>query len=145
MSGWHFHDNVIINATTGVLIGGGRRNNISNNLFINCDNDIHFDDRGMNWMANACNKSCNPDLGTSCFYGELSKLHWQSPPYSTAYPEIVNIYDEHPCLPIKNVISGNRYCHTKSKDGGQFIDRNDSTIESWKSSISNNTNSSIKC
>ena len=40
MSGWVFDSNTIINATTGVLLGGGRRNSITNNLFINCDNDI---------------------------------------------------------------------------------------------------------
>ena len=32
MSGWNFTNNVIINATTGVLVGGGRHNNIQNNL-----------------------------------------------------------------------------------------------------------------
>ena len=140
MSGWTFESNTIINASTGVLIGGGRRNKIINNIFINCDGDIHFDNRGMNWQANTCNQSCDPNLGTSCFHGELVKLHYQDPPYSVQYPEIVNIFQDYPCVPIKNIIQGNRYCHKKSRGGGKFIDRNLSTIQnSWLSSMSNNS------
>ena len=43
MSGWQFYGNTIMNSTTGLVIGGGRRNVIANNTFINCDLDIHFD------------------------------------------------------------------------------------------------------
>ena len=139
MSGWIFSGNTIINATTGVLLGGGRNNIITNNTFINCDNDIHFDNRGMNWMSTACNISCNDNLGTSCFHGELQSLNWQNPPYSTQYPEIVDIYKKYPCIPIHNVIANNKYCHTKSGGGGQFIDRNNATVNGWMSSMSNNS------
>ena len=51
MSGYDFYGNTIINATTGVLLGGGRRNRIHSNTFIDNDLDIAFDNRGMNWMA----------------------------------------------------------------------------------------------
>ena len=139
MSGWEFYGNTIVNATTGVLIGGGRRNIISNNTFIDCDNDIHFDNRGMNWQANSCAIGCDPKLGTSCFHGELVALNYTQPPYSIHYPEIVNIYKDHPCVPIDNIISGNRFCHNHSKGGGKFIDRNVSTVKLWLSSMENNT------
>jgi len=100
-----------------------------------------FDNRGMNWQNTSCHKNCSVSAGTSCFYGELSSVNWQHPPYSIAYPEIVNIYNDFPCVPVNNTIHGNRWCHTKSKSGGQFIDRNQSTIHSWKSSIENNSKS----
>ena len=100
-----------------------------------------FDNRGMNWQSTSCHKNCSVSAGTSCFYGELSSVNWQHPPYSIAYPEIVNIYNDFPCVPVNNTIHGNRWCHTKSKSGGQFIDRNQSTIHSWKSSIENNSKS----
>ena len=81
ISGWKFYGNTVVNATTGVLIGGGRRNLISNNTFIDCDNDIHFDNRGMNWQAISCAIGCDPKLGTSCFHGELVALNYTQPPY----------------------------------------------------------------
>lgn len=40
--------NTIKNATTGVLLGGGRRNRIHSNIFIDNDLDIAFDNRGKN-------------------------------------------------------------------------------------------------
>ena len=45
MSGWKFYGNLIKNATTGVLLGGGRRNVIRDNTFVSCDLDIEFDNR----------------------------------------------------------------------------------------------------
>ena len=164
MSGYDFYGNTIINATTGVLLGGGRRNRIHDNLFIGCDTDIAFDDRGLNWMGKAtrpcplaallsahlrpssfslqsCVKDCDPAMGTSCLYATLASLNYTQarpptssplppptppcsraaaasrrhlsgrraqPPYSTHYPEIVNIYDNHPCTPVDNVIEDNR-------------------------------------
>ena len=138
MSGWDFYGNTIRNSTVGVLIGGGRRNRIHDNTFIDNDNDIHFDDRGMNWQSVSCHFNCSASLGTSCFRVALEAVHYQQPPYSTAFPELVNIYQDHPCLPINNVIEDNRYCHTHSKDGGQFIDRTDSVVNGWMSSMSNN-------
>ena len=45
MSGWEFYGNLIKNATTGVLLGGGRRNVIRDNTFVSCDLDIEFDNR----------------------------------------------------------------------------------------------------
>ena len=108
------------------------------NTFIDNDNDIHFDDRGMNWQSVSCHFNCSASLGTSCFRVALEAVHYQQPPYSTAFPELGNIYQDHPCLPINNVIEDNRYCHTHSKDGGQFIDRTDSVVNGWMSSMSNN-------
>ena len=144
MSGWLFTGNTVINATTGVLLGGGRRNNISFNKFIDCDGDIHFDNRGMNWQQKSCQQNCSASMGTSCFYTSLKALNWQHPPYSTQYPEIVNIYEDHPCVPVHNTISGNTFCHVHSKAGGRFIDRDLATIESWGSSMINN-NESKEC
>ena len=93
-----FYGNTIINSTTGVLLGGGRRNRIHSNHFVNNDLDIAFDNRGMNWMADYCSYNCtspghpNPAQSSGCFRKALEALHYTKPPYSTRYPEIVNIY-----------------------------------------------------
>lgn len=145
MSGWEFSGNLVINATTGVLLGGGRRNNIIGNQFTNCDADVHFDNRGMNWQSKSCHPNCSASMGTSCFYTSLEALNWQHPPYSVQYPEIVNIYEERPCVPVFNVIANNTFCHKKSHSGGKFIDRNASTIASWGSSIYGNREQDTGC
>ena len=139
MSGWDFYGNTMRNCSTGVLLGGGRDNHIHDNIFIDNDRDIAFDNRGMNWQAKCCQIDCDPATGTSCFHAGLVALNYTNPPYSTAYPEIVNIYNDHPCTPVHNVIEGNRWCHTNSKGGGQFLSHNETTIESWLSSATNNS------
>ena len=76
---------------------------------------------------------------TSCFVNALNAVKYTQPPWATAFPEVVDIYDEHPCTPVGNVIEDNTYCHAGSSAGkGTFIDRTESTIRSWLSSISNN-------
>lgn len=138
MSGWQFYGNTIRNSTTGVLLGGGRRNHIHSNRFIDCDRDIAFDARGLTWQKASCQIDCDPKLGTSCFHTGLVSLNYTQPPYSTSYPEIVNIYADYPCYPVGNVIEDNTYCHAHSKGGGLFLTENEETINSWYSSASNN-------
>ena len=151
----------VINATTGVLVGGGRRNRIHSNLFLDNDLDIAFDNRGMSWMADYCTPDCTR---WDCFHKELEGLDYTQPPYSTRYPELVNIYDNHPGVPINNVIEDNRFCHQRSLnisstrgfvgEHGQTVtfslgctphtdwrcvpDQNGSTVLSWMSTMSNN-------
>ena len=65
--------------------------------------------------------------------------------YATRYPELLTIYEDHPCVPVHNDISGNRYCHTHSAGGGEFLDRTQTTITSWLSTASNNSEDASLC
>ena len=130
-----------------MLLGGGRRNRIHSNTFIDNDLDIAFDNRGQNWMAEYCNHNCsgnekkNPAQSAGCFLPELESIHYQRPPYSTHYPELVDIYDNYPCVPVNNVIEDNVWCHSGSLNlskQAQFINKDQKTIESWMSTMSNN-------
>jgi len=134
MSGWDFYNNIISNSNLGVLLGGGRRNNIHNNYFFNNSYDIFFDNRGMTKEQFLCSKPC---VKLPCFYYELLVLNYTNPPYSTEYPELVDIYDYYPCVPIGNIIEDNTWCHINK---GQFIDQTPETIDNWFSYISNNKN-----
>jgi hypothetical protein len=141
MSGYEFYGNLIKNATNGALLGGGRDNFIHSNHFEACDSDIHFDDRGLNWQSKSCQRNCTLTMGTSttsCLYNALRDVNYTSPPWSTTFPKVVDIYDYHPCTPVGNTIEDNTYCHDGSKGGGQFLDRSEQTIQSWLSSVSNN-------
>jgi hypothetical protein len=144
MSGWDFYGNTIINATTGVLIGGGRRNHIHSNLFVNNDRDIAFDNRGMtsghDWGI-GCEQNCSLKMGnvtTSCLYNALRDIRYQQAPFANRFPEVYDIYNYHPCVPVANVIEDNHFCHANSSGGGQFIDQSEATVRSWLSTMSNN-------
>lgn len=131
----------MINCTVGVLLGGGRRNRIFDNIFLNNDLDIFFDNRGMSWQSAYCNYNCSDATGKvepSCFRNQLEAIGYKQPPYSSAFPELEDIFDDHPCVPVYNEISHNRYCHSESKDGGKFIDQPSHRIRAWMSTISDN-------
>lgn len=141
MSGWEFYNNTIINSSTGVLLGGGRRNSIRDNVFINNDNDVHFDNRGQTWQLAYCRENCTDNKGLvqkECFNAKLKSLKYTQPPYSTTFPELLSIYEDHPCMPVYNTIEGNTYCHAKSKDGGNFIDVTPEVAAGWHSTVANN-------
>jgi|EP00945_MAST-04E_sp_MAST-4E-sp1_P003217 hypothetical protein len=139
MSGWDVYGNVFSNAAQGVLLGGGRRNHFHSNLFLKNNLDIAFDNRGMNWQSAFCHFNCSASLGTSCARVALQAVHYQSPPWSVEFPELVDIYSNHPCVPVENVIDDNRYCHEHSPPGtGLFLNRDEDVIRSWLSRSSNN-------
>merc|ERR1712228_42664 len=102
MSGWSVYNNTFINCQGGMLIGGGRRNTLKNNYCENVDYCVHIDNRGMVWEQT----DCTPPDGS--LWNGLYSVNYQEPPWSTAYPEIVNISS--PCVPVFNVIEANEYC-----------------------------------
>lgn len=67
------------------------------------------------------------------FDQQLQSVHYQSPPWSTHYPELVHIFDDHPCVPVYNVVENNTYCH------GKFIDITAEEAEEWLDTVANNT------
>ena len=141
MSGYQFYGNTIVNASVGVLLGGGRRNSIVDNVFIDCDGDVHFDNRGQTWHLDYCRKNCTDTRNgyqPACFYHELQSLNYTAPPYSQRYPELESIYRDRPCTPVHNVVSNNRYCHRTNPDA-KFLTANATQIEEWGSAASNNT------
>jgi hypothetical protein len=136
MSGYEFYGNSITNATTGVLINGGRRNTIYGNSFVDCDLDIYF------IAANIGEKAiCTPPHGS--MFLKLQKLNYTQPPYSTRYPELLTIAGDHPCLPVHNNITSNIYCHSHSMNvsvaGRGFINQSPETItKAWYSTLADN-------
>jgi hypothetical protein len=85
-----------------VLIGGGSDNRYINNIFIDCRMAIYIDDRlesadwAKPWIASG-------DL----FEKNLNAVKYNSPPYSTRYPELVKYWDENPGFPKRNVVDKN--------------------------------------
>ena len=90
--------NVFYQTYNSVDIGGGRDNIVENNLFIECKNPVLIDARGMDWDY------FRPD---GPMYDTLKRIDYQNPPWSTRYPELARILEEHPQAPLGNTLEKN--------------------------------------
>ncbi len=89
--------NIFYDVATAILIGGGRDNLMTNNLFINCGRAFSIDARGLGWAK-----------GVGVFATkELIDLNYKQPPWSVRYPELLNILDDEPLAPKGNVMARN--------------------------------------
>ena len=94
--------NVFFNITTSdisgtVLIGGGRDNLMTNNIFLRCTRAVAIDARGLGW-ANGVGKPATQ---------ELIHMDHRQPPWSTRYPRLVGILEDEPLAPKGNVVARN--------------------------------------
>jgi len=96
--------NVFKKVTRAMMIGGGRDNNVLNNIFVDCVPSIHVDARGLGWMRD----SHIPDwIKEAEEKGTILGIAYNKPPYSDRYPSLVNILADEPRAPKGNVISNN--------------------------------------
>jgi hypothetical protein len=89
--------NIFYDVANPILIGGGRDNIMTNNLFINCRKAFHIDARGLGWAK---------AVGTFATK-ELHDLKHTEPPWSEHYPQLVGILDDDPLAPKGNVMARN--------------------------------------
>ena len=90
--------NVFCRMPKAVMIGGGRDFLIHNNIFIECDNPVYMDNRGLRWGHF---REGGP------MYDILEELKHDQPPWSTQYPKLARILDEIPQAPLGNVLVRN--------------------------------------
>lgn len=113
--------NVFDKVTRAMMIGGGRDNKVLNNIFIDCVPSLHVDARGLGWMHDHPEQWISEEKEK----GTISGIAYNKPPYSTRYPELVNIINDEPKAPKGNVISNN-VCQ-----GGAW----DKNVGFWRTSI----------
>lgn len=101
-SGTTVYGNVIVNSGRAVMIGGGRDNRVENNILVDGEPAIHVDARGIGWA-----KYYFEPNGTRTLFERLEAVHYNKPPYSTAYPDLARILDDDPQLPKRNVVTKN--------------------------------------
>jgi hypothetical protein len=89
--------NIFYDVATAILIGGGRDNPITNNLFVNCGKAFSIDARGLGWAKG---------VGTFATK-ELHDLNYTQPPWSTRYPELLGILEDEPLAPKGNLVARN--------------------------------------
>lgn len=100
-SGTIIRRNVFSRVNQAVFIGGGRDNVVEDNLFANSSPALHVDSRGLSWQ--------NPDAvnPNGIFQTELRAVPYDQPPYSTQYPTLPNILQNHLGAPVGNVFDRN--------------------------------------
>ena len=101
-SGTLVQSNVFYKAGRGVLVGGGRDNAVSGNLFVECGPAVSIDARGLGWAKDKIKSG-----GEWGMYDKLKAVNSNAPPYSTRYPKLATIESHNPAFPDGNSVVGN--------------------------------------
>lgn len=100
-SGHAIYGNLFERCSRAVFIGGGDDNQVTDNVFIDCWEAGHLDDRGMGWQNKA---TMDPD-------GELQTrlraMPYQNELWSKRYPQLVNVMDDQFQVPKRNLFTRN--------------------------------------
>ncbi|MBV9850045.1 MAG: right-handed parallel beta-helix repeat-containing protein, partial [Armatimonadetes bacterium] len=105
-AGTTVYGNLCIRAGRGVLVGGGRDNDVENNIFVDCKPAVSLDARGLGWAA----KSVAPG-GDWGMQEKLAAVPYNQPPYSTRYPHLATVLQDDPAAPKYDVIAHNVMFH----------------------------------
>jgi hypothetical protein len=107
-SGFTVFGNLFYRAGRASFIGGGRDNTFENNLYVDCAPSVHVDARGLSWAGYYFNG------GYPVLFQLMDSVHFDRPPYSTRYPELLALYADSPAVPkhnriVRNVSYGGRW------------------------------------
>lgn len=98
LSGTNVSENVFDNVAIGVLVGGGRDNTISHNVFASTNVPVLVDARGLGWAANSIERDMMP---------RLRAMPTHSPRWVARYPALARLLDESPAAPRGNEVTSN--------------------------------------
>jgi hypothetical protein len=99
--GFTVFGNLFYRAGRATLIGGGRDNVVENNIYVECSPSVHMDARGLAWASYYFDPS-HRELTR-----KMEEVHYDKPPYSTRYPDLLRMYDGEPAVPKNNRIARN--------------------------------------
>ncbi len=100
-SGINIYGNVFYEVTRAVFIGGGDDNVVDNNVFVNCAPSVHIDARGMGWQK----KATDDPQGELRRY--LAAMPYQNELWRQRYPQLVNVLEDDPGAPKRNLVTHN--------------------------------------
>ena len=101
-SGDTIYGNIFYRVSRAVFIGGGRNNDVENNVFVDCAPAVHIDNRGKTRIEWNAGVQSSWDLEA-----KLKRYNYTKPPWSTHYPQLANIMQDQPALPKHNRIVNN--------------------------------------
>lgn len=102
-SGINVENNQFLNVQYGILVGGGRKNTIQNNIFKNNQLSIRYDARGKTWQKININDPNNLRLRS------LYSLPIHNSIWKKEYPDLANILNDDFGQPKYNIIKGNKF------------------------------------
>jgi hypothetical protein len=97
-SGTRVTGNVFYRVARAVLVGGGRDNLVSNNVFVDCAVGVYVDARAGGWAAETIATDMKP---------RLLAMPYRDSPWRDRYPSLANILDDNPAAPKGNGILRN--------------------------------------
>jgi parallel beta-helix repeat protein len=100
-SGTIVEGNIFNNCARGIMIGGGRDNIVSNNIFTANHLAIHVDSRGLGWAKYYF------DGTDSTLFKRMDAMNYNKPPYSVKYPALLSLYGDEPAIAKNNSIFSN--------------------------------------
>lgn len=98
--------NIFEQTVRPIHLGGGRDHQVLNNLFIDCKKTLHIDARGLGWRA----------YGFEELKQKLEQWPYQSPPWSTHYPELLTLLQDEPMAPKGIVVARNIFINCQWDD-----------------------------
>jgi hypothetical protein len=104
--------NVFYRTHQSVWIGGGRDNIVENNIFIECEEPVSIDNRGLRWTF------LNPggSILETGMYQKLKAVNYDKPPWSRRYPALATILENEPRAPLGNTFERNVYYRSHYRD-----------------------------
>ncbi|MFM0026982.1 right-handed parallel beta-helix repeat-containing protein [Paraburkholderia madseniana] len=122
-SGAKIYGNVFSNVGTGVFIGGGRDNQVKDNVFVDTPVAILADDRGMTWQTSSVT-----DANSELRRRYASVLH--APVAFEKYSHLKQLLSDDPGAPKYNVVRRNVMIRTLcAKQNGQSVLENSSWFD----------------
>ncbi len=110
MSSVEAYGNTFYKVARAIHIGGGRDHKIQNNVIVDCEESIGYDDRAYQldpWFAG----HMDPDKGT--LFLQLRKVPYQSKVWQSHYPKLATILDNQPGVPSGSIIENNLLYRTQ--------------------------------
>jgi len=98
------HDNLFYRVLNSVVIGGGRDNSVTNNIFVESGAAVTVDARALQSWADY---HANGWLEEQRKDGTISGIAFDQPPHSERYPHLAAIMDGTPKAPEGNLIARN--------------------------------------
>jgi len=108
-----------------IIIGGGKYNNVINNIFIDCKLGIHTGDRLKHWSKSLLEKG-------GLFENRLKLVKSDKGVYAKKYTELANYWNDSPAEP-SNKIHNNLFVNTKTLINKKF--KNTSIENNWETHI----------
>jgi hypothetical protein len=101
-SGIKVEENLFLRVDQPVFIGGGRDNEIVGNVFLASEPALHIDGRGLTWAKKSFE---NPNNTLRARLAEVP--FYSSSTWRTRYPNLVNLLQDDPAVPKRNVSRDN--------------------------------------